>query len=46
VLKERFGLRKFRVFGMTKARTEAMWACLTHNLMIWDRILRSESLIA
>lgn len=41
VLKERFGLRKFRVFGMIKARTEAVWACLTYNLMIWSRVLRA-----
>ena len=41
VLKERFGLRKFRVFGIGKARMEALWACLTHNLMIWNRIVRA-----
>jgi transposase len=41
VLKERFGLRKFRVFGMVKARTEAVWACLTHNVMIWNRAVRA-----
>jgi transposase len=42
VMKERFGLRKFRVFGMVKARTEALWACLTYNLMIWRRALRGK----
>jgi transposase len=41
VLKERFGLRKFRVFGIAKARMEATWACLAHNLMIWNRIVRA-----
>jgi hypothetical protein len=38
-IKEKFGLRKFRVFGMAKARTEAMWACLAHNAMIWQRLV-------
>lgn len=37
ILKERFGLRKFRVFGKWKAEAEATWACLTHNVMIWMR---------
>ena len=46
VLKERFGLRKFRVFGMSKARTEAVWACLTHNLMIWCRVLGAQTMVA
>ena len=43
VLKERFGLRKFRVFGMVKARTEVMWACLAHNLMIWKRVVQAQA---
>ncbi len=38
-IKEKFGLRKFRVFGMAKARTEAVWACLAHNAMIWQRLV-------
>jgi hypothetical protein len=42
VLKERFGLRKFRVFGIAKARMEALWVCLAYNLMIWNRIVRAE----
>jgi transposase len=46
VLKERLGLRKFRVFGMAKARTEAMWACLTYNVMIWTRLIWSGALVA
>jgi hypothetical protein len=36
-MKEKMGLRKFRGFGIKKARAEAMWACLTHNVMIWIR---------
>ena len=38
-IKEKFGLRKFRVFGKRKARTEAVWACLAYNAMIWMRHL-------
>jgi transposase len=37
-IKERFGLRKFRVRGLAKARMEAKWACLVHNAMIWIRL--------
>jgi len=36
-IKEKFGMRKFLLVGMAKARIEAVWACLTHNLMIWIR---------
>ena len=42
-IKEKFGVRKFRVFGMAKARTEAVWACLTHNVMLWKRLVWSIS---
>jgi transposase len=38
ILKDKFGLRKFRVFGMRKAEAEATWACLAHNVMIWARL--------
>jgi hypothetical protein len=37
-IKEKFRLRKFRVLGMAKAGMEAMWACMTHNVMIWLRL--------
>lgn len=36
-IKERMGLRKFRLFGQAKAGMELMWVCLTHNVMIWLR---------
>ena len=39
-IKQKFGLRKFCVFGMAKAEIEMMWACLAHNLMIWIRKCR------
>jgi transposase len=41
-LKEKFGIRKFRVFGMAKAGLEALWACLAHNVMIWVRLCRAK----
>jgi transposase len=43
-IKERCGVRKFRVFGMAKARTEAVWACLAYNAMIWKRLVWAKAL--
>lgn len=37
-LKEKFGLRKFRVRGLVKAGLELLWACLTYNVMAWARL--------
>jgi transposase len=37
-LKEKIGLRRFRVRGLLKAEMEALWACLTHNLQQWIRL--------
>jgi transposase len=37
-LKEKIGLRKFHVFGLAKAETEAVWACLTYNIQLWIRL--------
>ena len=37
-IKERIGLRKFRLRGLAKATTELLWACLTVNVMIWKRL--------
>lgn len=39
-LKERMGLRKFRLFGLRKAGLESLWACLAYNVMIWIRKVR------
>lgn len=36
-IKERMRLRKFRVWGLVKARMESQWACLAYNVMIWIR---------
>lgn len=37
-LKEKIGLRRFRVRGLLKAELEALWACATHNLQHWIRL--------
>jgi hypothetical protein len=36
-IKEKLGLRKFHVRGLAKATMEAVWACLTYNVMLWIR---------
>jgi transposase len=38
-IKEKLGLRKFRVRGLEKAGSELMWACLTYNIMQWVRLI-------
>ena len=37
-IKEKLGLRKFRVRGLVKAGSELLWACLTYNIMQWARL--------
>lgn len=37
-LKDKLGLRRFRVRGKQKAEMEILWACLTHNLQQWIRL--------
>ncbi len=37
-IKEKLGVRKFRVRGLAKAGVELMWACLTYNIMQWVRL--------
>jgi hypothetical protein len=37
-IKEKIGLRKFRLRGMAKAKTEALWAVLTYDVMQWVRL--------
>jgi transposase len=44
-IKEKIRLRKFRLRGLAKAGTEALWACLTYNAMQWIR-LSNEALAA
>ena len=37
-IKEKFRVRKFRVFGKAKAGMEALWVCLVHNMLIYLRL--------
>jgi transposase len=37
-LKSKNGLRQFRVRGLCKAMSEALWACLTYNIQQWIRL--------
>lgn len=39
-IKEKLGLRKFRVRGLLKAGCELIWACLTYNVMQWVRLTK------
>lgn len=43
-LKEKLGLRRFRVRGLQKARTEALWAILAYNVRQWIRLRWKPSL--
>jgi transposase len=36
-LKDKLGLRRFRMRGLAKVTMEVLWACLTHNLQLWVR---------
>jgi len=37
-IKDKFGLRQFRLRGVVKVRLEALWACLTYNVCQWIRL--------
>jgi hypothetical protein len=37
-IKEKFGLRQFRLRGLLKVEMEALWACLTYNVKLWTRL--------
>lgn len=37
-IKEKLGLRRFRVRGLAKATCEMLWACLTFNIQQWIRL--------
>lgn len=45
-IKEKFGLRRFRLRGCQKVRAEAVWACLTYNIQQWLRLSWRRSLEA
>jgi transposase len=38
-IKDKLGLRQFRLRGILKAGTEALWACLTYNIQQWIRLI-------
>ena len=37
-IKEKMGLRQFRLRGLARVQTEALWACLAYNLKPWIRL--------
>src|SRR6266542_503692 len=37
-IKDKFGLRQFRLRGVVKVGLEALWACLTYNVCQWIRL--------
>lgn len=45
-IKDKIGLRKFRLRGLVKAKTEALWAGLTYNIMIWVRLVWRPQLVS
>jgi transposase len=38
-LKDKINLWKFRLRGLAKVTTEALWACFTYNMMVWERLV-------
>jgi hypothetical protein len=38
-IKDKLGLRQFRLRGRVKVGMEALWACLTYNIQQWIRLL-------
>jgi len=45
-LKEKLGLRQFRLRGRVKVGAEALWVCLTYNIQQWLRLAWRPSLLA
>ncbi len=45
-IKDKFGLRQFRLRGLTKVGIEAVWACLTYNVRQWIRLSWKPRLLA
>ena len=37
-IKEKLGLRQFRLCGLVKVLMEVLWACLTYNIQQWIRL--------
>lgn len=38
-IKQKIGLRQFRLRGLLKVQTEVLWACLTYNIQQWIRLV-------
>jgi hypothetical protein len=45
-IKDKLGLRKFRVRGVVKAGMELVWASFTYNVMQWIRLSRRPVVLA
>ena len=45
-IKEKFGMRKFRLRGLAKASTEALWAVLSYDILQWIRLNRLAKQVA
>jgi transposase len=45
-IKEKLGIRKFRLCGMAKAKTEAVWGAFTYNVQQWIRLSWRPKLMA
>lgn len=45
-IKEKLGLRKFRLRGLAKAATEALWAVVTYDILQWARLRRQSVAVA
>ncbi len=43
-IKDKLGLRQFRLRGLVKVGLEALWACLTYNIQQWIRLCWRPSL--
>ena len=37
-IKDKIGLRQFRLRGLVKVGMEVLWACLTYNIKQWIRL--------
>ncbi len=45
-IKDKLGIRKFRLRGMAKATTEALWGAFTYNVQQWIRLSWRPKLMA
>lgn len=42
-LKEKLGIRRFRLQGLAKVAVESLWAVITYNVQQWVRLQRNGS---